>query len=92
MKYYKSLTSGFIYSGDLIPGDREATEEEVNEYLRKINSYHLKRAAAYPDFREFIDAEIKIRSGNTEMAEEGKQQLNKYIEDCLAVKTRFPKD
>lgn len=92
MKYYKSLTSGFIYSGDLIPGDREATGEEVNEYIKKIHAYPLKRMAAYPDFRDFIDAEVKIHSGNAELAAEGQQQLAGYIEACLAVKARFPKN
>ncbi len=48
--------------------------------------------AAYPDFRDFIDAEVKIHSGNAELAAEGQQQLAGYIEACLAVKARFPKN
>lgn len=92
MKYYKSTTSGFIYSGDLIPGDREATKTEVNDYLARLNAYPLKRIAAYPDFREFIDAQVKINSGNSELAAQGEKQLTDYVAKCLAVKTQFPKN
>jgi hypothetical protein len=44
--------------------------------------YTEKRAAEYPDFREYLDGVVK-----------GDQaQIDKYIADCLAVKARFPKE
>ena len=44
-------------------------------------TYAQKRAREYPDFREYLDGIVK---GD-------KAQVQKYINDCLAVKAKYPK-
>ena len=45
-------------------------------------TYVEKRAAEYPDFREYLDGIVK-----------GDQvQIDKYIADCLAIKAKYPKE
>lgn len=45
------------------------------------NAYKYQRAAEYPDFRDYLDGVVK-----------GDQaQVQKYIDDCLAVKAKYPK-
>ena len=55
-------------------------------------TYAEKRARAYPDFRNLLDAEVKINSGNEELAAEGLEQKQAYINACLAIKAVNPKD
>lgn len=55
-------------------------------------NYREKRMAEYPDPREYLDAMVKINSGNEEMAKNGEQQLQKYYELCLAIKQKYPKE
>ncbi len=43
--------------------------------------YIRQRKAEYPDFREYLDAIVK--GDDT--------QKQKYIDDCLAVKAKYPK-
>lgn len=44
-------------------------------------TYSEKRAAEYPDFKEYLDGVVK-----------GDQaQIDKYIADCLAIKAKYPK-
>jgi len=43
--------------------------------------YKRDRKAEYPDFREYLDGIVK--------GDEAQQQ--KYINDCLAVKAKYPK-
>jgi hypothetical protein len=45
------------------------------------NQYQRDRAKAYPNFIEYLDGIVK---GD-------EQQVQKYIEDCLAVKAKYPK-
>ena len=44
-------------------------------------TYADKRRAEYPDYREYLDGIVK--------GDEAQQQ--KYINDCLAVKAKYPK-
>lgn len=55
-------------------------------------SYVEKRLSAYPSFREFLDAQVKLNSGSENLAAEGKDQLERYYQACLDVKTTYPKD
>lgn len=56
----------------------EATKLET-EY--QSNQYKRDRAKEYPDFRDYLDGIVK-----------GDQaQIDKYIADCQAVKTKYPK-
>ena len=44
--------------------------------------YQRQRANEYPDFKEYLDGIVK--GDNT--------QIQKYINDCLAVKSKYPKE
>ena len=54
--------------------------------------YREKRASEYPDFREYLDAMVKINSGSEELIAEGKTQLQNYYDLCLEVKAKYPKE
>lgn len=54
-------------------------------------TYFEKRAANYPDFREYLDAHVKINSKNEKLIAEGETQLETYYKNCLDVKKRFSK-
>lgn len=58
----------------------------------KLENYSFLREIFYPDAMEKADAEVKINSGIESFASEGELQLSKYIEDCINVKIRFPKE
>lgn len=56
---------------------REKTRSEIESEL----SYKTKRKAEYPPIENYIDGVVK-----------GDQnQINSYIEACLAVKSKYPK-
>ena len=63
------------------------TEEEVNTEIARIQAdyeakeYQRKRALEYPDFKDYLDGVVKS----------DQQQIQKYIDDCLAVKAKYPK-
>lgn len=55
-------------------------ETAVQAYI-DAHAYIAKRQAEYPNVIDYIDGVVK-----------GDQaQINKYIADCLAVKSRYPK-
>ena len=45
------------------------------------NAYKAQRAQAYPDYRDYLDGIVKGDAA----------QVQKYVDDCMAVKARFPK-
>jgi len=55
-------------------------QELITEY--NSNKYQRDRANEYPDFKDYLDGIVK---GD-------QQQIDKYIADCLAVKTKYPKE
>lgn len=57
----------------------------------RIDNYAKLREVSYPPVPEYTDAQVKINSGIPELETEGQTQLNNYIQNCLDVKTRFPK-
>ena len=58
-----------------------ALENQANE-IERLNKIRANRANEYPDFKEYLDGIVK-----------GDQaQIDKYIADCLAVKTKYPKE
>ena len=65
------------------------TQTEAANYIQK--EHHIFRAGIYPSTHDFLDAEVKINSGDPELIQQGKLQKQKYIEDCLAVKQIFSK-
>jgi len=89
MPHYKDLNNGLHFSDDssfayLLPeGSVEITDEEA-ETLRPVPpepTYAEKRAAEYPDYRDYLDGIVK-----------GDQaQIDAYIAACQAVKDKYPK-
>lgn len=65
---------------------------QVDVDVWKIDNYAVLRKASYPQLAEKADAEVKIASGIEALIAEGELQLESYNEDCLNVKTRFPKE
>lgn len=54
-------------------------------------TYYEKRAAAYPPVTEYLDAQVKINSGDADMVAAGQAQLEAYYQACLTVKAEYPK-
>jgi len=59
----------------------DAFEAQANE-VERLNQVKANRAREYPDFREYLDGIVK--GDNV--------QVQKYINDCLAVKAKYPKE
>lgn len=55
------------------------------------NYYKIQRMTAYPDFSEYLDAQVKLNSGNPELVADGEAQQQAYIQACLEVKAKYPK-
>lgn len=72
-----------------LPQCVQITEEEATAIRAEQQAAHeasltyiQKRAAEYPDFREYLDGVVK-----------GDQaQVQAYIDACLAVKAKYPKE
>jgi hypothetical protein len=68
-------------------GQKKPTEEEVTAEVARLQKewedteYQRLRAKEYPDFKEYLDGIVK---GDAE-------QIQSYIDACLAVKTKYPK-
>jgi hypothetical protein len=96
MKLYKNENNEiFAYELDgsqdhIIPGSYIAITNEEADVIRNSViqtafddlSYAEKRIAEYPPMADYLDGIVK-----------GDQaQIDKYINDCLAVKTKYPKE
>lgn len=88
MPYYKDTENKLHWLDDasfahyLPSGCVEITDAEA-EALCPVNelTYAEKRAAEYPDYRDYLDGVVK-----------GDQaQINAYIAACQAVKDKYPK-
>jgi hypothetical protein len=55
---------------------------EFKSAHKKVDTYADKRANEYPDFKEYLDGIVKGDDA----------QIQKYINDCLAVKAKYPKE
>jgi hypothetical protein len=55
-------------------------QELIAEYNAK--QYQRDRAKEYPDFKNYLDGIVKGDNA----------QVQKYINDCLAVKAKYPKE
>jgi hypothetical protein len=64
-----------VKDGKVVLIERVKTQEEID------NRYKILRSASYPDFREYLDGVVK---GDQE-------QIQTYIDACLAVKNKYPK-
>jgi hypothetical protein len=63
-------------------GNPVAYDEAVVQAYIDANAYIAKRQAEYPPITDYLDGVVK---GN-------QAQIDKYIADCLAVKTKYPKE
>ena len=59
----------------------DALEAQANE-VERLNLVKANRANEYPDFKEYLDGIVKGDDA----------QIQKYINDCLAVKAKYPKE
>jgi len=59
----------------------DAFEAQANE-VERLNLVKANRAKEYPDFKEYLDGVVKGDDA----------QIQKYINDCLAVKAKYPKE
>jgi hypothetical protein len=72
-----------VYEG----GQKKPTEEEIAAEVSRLQQewenteYQRLRAKEYPDFKEYLDGIVK---GDQD-------QIQAYIDACLAVKTKYPK-
>lgn len=63
------------------------TEQECLDEIARLQTawdskmYQKRRSLEYPDFKEYLDGLVKSDP----------EQMNKYIQDCLAVKAKYPK-
>jgi len=78
---------GNTYEGIEWIGESKFTKEEVEVELGRLKleqeskKYQELRTAEYPDFRDYLDGIVK-----------GDQnQIEEYIQKCLAVKEKYPK-
>jgi hypothetical protein len=64
--------------------DAEADAIRAEKFQIAVDAmpYTEKRAAEYPDFRDYLDGVVK----------DDQTQVQKYIDDCLAVKAKYPKE
>lgn len=78
---------GNTYEGIEWTEGAKFTENQVKEAVKQLEKveaeteYQRLRAAAYPDFRDYLDGVVK---GDQE-------QIQAYIEKCLEVKETYPK-
>lgn len=56
-----------------------------------VPTYDQLRVAEYPPYTEYLDAQVKLGSGDLALATEGQRQLDAYVSACLAVKEKYPK-
>jgi hypothetical protein len=66
----------FDIDGNKVEIDMDAVNAWVDP-----NAYKAKRAAEYPPITDYLDG----------IAKGDQAQIDKYIADCLAVKTKYPK-
>lgn len=71
----------------LEPPSKPVTDQEIDAEVSRLQAdyaaqeYKRKRAAEYPDFKDYLDGVVK-----------GDQaQIQAYIDACLAVKQKYPK-
>ena len=67
--------------------DNIPSQEQIEELAN--NHYSVKRINEYPSMLEYIDAQVKKASADTEVIQQGMEQELAYKEACLAVKAKY---
>jgi hypothetical protein len=85
ISYIYKLYPNVIRTIDDIAYDADGKEVQYDkaavQAYAKSQEYIAKRAVEYPPITDYIDGVVK---GDQD-------QIDKYIADCLAVKTKYPK-
>lgn len=70
-------------SKDIDQPDNSTIMTEIDRLQSEYDAleYQRLRAQEYPDFRDYLDGIVK----------QDREQVEKYIADCLAVKEKYPK-
>ena len=79
----KAIFEKALINTGVPPADMDSVCRSHYEYLR---------ICCYPKIEEYNDGYIKLNSGIPELETEGRNQLDAYIQACLDVKTKFPKE
>ena len=74
-----NVTTGERREIDLTP--TEIADAQARTAAEQVGLYKRLRAQAYPDYRDYLDGIVKGDAA----------QVQKYVDDCMAVKARFPK-
>lgn len=53
--------------------------------------YKKARLAEYPPIIDYVDAHVKINSGDKDLKKIGEQELKDYYKICNAIKIKYPK-
>ena len=80
----QNAVNGGFNEADIEVGyaDDDVVEGWIKEQNESAMTYSDKREAEYPDYRDYLDAIVK--GDDT--------QKQKYIDDCKAVKLKYPKN
>ena len=62
---------------------------DINNW--RLANYKDLRRWAYPDVADYVDAQVKLLSGDSLLIAKGQAELDLYVQQALSVKTRFPK-
>ena len=54
-----------------------------------LNHVELLRRWAFPSYWDFIDAYVKIHSGDEQLASQGQAQMQDFIDRYLAIRSKF---
>ena len=73
-----------------VEDERQITAAYIETYIEP--DYKSKRSSEYPDFREYLDAIVKINSNDETLIATGKTQLQNYCKMCLEIKQKYPKE
>ena len=71
----------------IIPKTPPVTDQQIDDEMARLQreydakEYQRKRSAEYPPMTDYLDG----------IAKNDQAQIDKYIADCQAVKTKYPK-
>ena len=76
--------NSIVWKNETTPIPIEEIKIKVLEVQAEYDAqqYQRDRVKEYPDFKDYLDGIVK---GDT-------AQVQKYIDDCLAVKAKYPKE
>ena len=78
-----NIIEAFDNEGNSIIVDNNILNQSISDHYMKLEKkkYQKLRAKEYPSFADYLDGVVK---GDQE-------QIQKYIDDCLAIKLKYPK-